>query len=265
MSLSVYTRFFTLGALVLFSRLLWNRLSGHRRLPHPPGPKGWPVIGNLLDIPKEKAHEAYVGMGLKYQSDMLYLNAAGTSMLVLNSVNAANDLLVERWRLYSDRPPMPMTFLCGFDYTFVIFPYGEKWRKYRSLFMREISLSNLAVYHKPRLQQNMEMFLQSLLDSPRNFGDHVDLLYGGSLLSLAYGMSIKDPQDYFLNLIRESQHVASEVSKPGTYIVDIFPMLKYLPAWLPGMGFQRVAASYTITGGLLGHPWLLGHLVAASF
>lgn len=35
-------------------------------LPYPPGPPSWPIIGNLLDIPKDMAWRAYADMSKKY-------------------------------------------------------------------------------------------------------------------------------------------------------------------------------------------------------
>ena len=35
-------------------------------LPYPPGPPSWPIIGNLLDIPKDLAWRAYTDMSKKY-------------------------------------------------------------------------------------------------------------------------------------------------------------------------------------------------------
>ena len=37
-----------------------------RGLPYPPGPPSWPVIGNLLDVPKLSPWLAYANMSKKY-------------------------------------------------------------------------------------------------------------------------------------------------------------------------------------------------------
>ena len=53
--------FIALGLFLLFARRAWIRPQ-----PLPPGPKGWPIIGNILNIPKEKVHIAYMEMARKY-------------------------------------------------------------------------------------------------------------------------------------------------------------------------------------------------------
>lgn len=132
-SFQLTLNFVALGLLTFFVRRAWIR---SRRLPLPPGPKGWPVIGNIFDIPKEKAHIAYMEMGRKYSTwgcliywdnrcwstrftehDMIYLNVVGTSMLILNSVEAANDLFVARATSYSNR-------FAGQDYRFTLFSWS---------------------------------------------------------------------------------------------------------------------------------------------
>ena len=100
-------------------------LYGRRRnakLPFPPGPKGYPVIGNVFDIPQGvPAWKAAMSMGETYSerlalaarghklisgssdSDVLYLNILGADQIILNSNEAISDLLDKRSTIYSDR------------------------------------------------------------------------------------------------------------------------------------------------------------------
>jgi hypothetical protein len=102
---------------------------GRRRgRPYPPGPRPLPIIGNLLDIPKQfswlaysnfsKAHGttasfAYRGSVLtKMAGNILAFHIFGQVIVVLNTAKAARDLLEKRSAIYSDRPVMPFYEMC---------------------------------------------------------------------------------------------------------------------------------------------------------
>jgi hypothetical protein len=66
-----------LGALLMSATLIcvafasfWALWGIFRRsrvsLPHPPGPKGWPILGNLFDVPKEEPWAGYKYLSKKY-------------------------------------------------------------------------------------------------------------------------------------------------------------------------------------------------------
>jgi hypothetical protein len=55
-------------AISIFLYLIVNFRDHRRRggVPYPPGPRPWPIIGNLLDIPKSKPWSAYGDMSKTY-------------------------------------------------------------------------------------------------------------------------------------------------------------------------------------------------------
>ena len=99
-----------------------------RGLPYPPGPRPLPIIGNLLDIPKESSWLAYAKFAKKYgrlfalvsvllkmclTGDVLSFHMFGQVIVVLNSVKATKDLLIQSGETYSDRPVIPFYDMCG--------------------------------------------------------------------------------------------------------------------------------------------------------
>ena len=101
MSLAIYA--FALTALTL----LIYRCSkiGTRPKGYPPGPPTLPLIGNLHQMPKEKAHLQFQKWAETYGP--VYSLMLGTKvMIVLNTDVAVKDLLDRRSSIYSSRPDM---------------------------------------------------------------------------------------------------------------------------------------------------------------
>jgi len=105
-------------SVTLFVLALWlvhRRRQSESRLP--PGPKGWPVIGNLLDMPLDYPWVTYAVWGRRY-GPITYLNVARTPILILNSHRVAIDLLEKRGQTYAGRPRSVMLELVGKNLSF---------------------------------------------------------------------------------------------------------------------------------------------------
>jgi len=119
-----------LAAVVVYRRLKhWGR---SRSFPLPPGPKGYPIIGNVLDIPRGvPLWEGILSLGRQHgesitpwsaetstislaplDTDILYLNFFGKDMIMLNSAKTISDLLDKRSKIYSDKVSVPLPFMC---------------------------------------------------------------------------------------------------------------------------------------------------------
>jgi hypothetical protein len=42
--------------------------------------------------------------------------------------------------------------------------------------------------------------------------------------------------------MEEGIRVTGEMARPGKWLVEFFPLLRFVPAWAPGAGFKRKAA-----------------------
>ncbi|KAJ7215332.1 hypothetical protein GGX14DRAFT_328727, partial [Mycena pura] len=73
----------------------------------PPGPRGWPIIGNLFGVPTEFEwlHWAtYKGI----YGAVSYTTVFGKEIVILNTLGEGNDMLDKRSSIYSGRPTMPV-------------------------------------------------------------------------------------------------------------------------------------------------------------
>ena len=63
-------------------------------------------------------------------------------------------------------------------------------------------------------------------------------------MSVSYGLPVLESEDPYIALAEETVRGGSEAGVPGTFLVDLLPVLKYVPSWFPGAGFKRIAAHY---------------------
>jgi hypothetical protein len=58
---------------------------------------------------------------------------------------------------------------------------------------------------------------------------------------MTYGIQIKDSNDPFINIAEAAMKGVSASTAPGAFLVDVIPILKYVPEFLPGAGFKKQA------------------------
>ena len=59
---------------------------------------------------------------------------------------------------------------------------------------------------------------------------------------MTYGIHIQPYDDPYIKVVEEAVAANAELLIPGAFLVDIIPILKYVPEWFPGANFQRKAA-----------------------
>ncbi|KAJ7509664.1 cytochrome P450 [Mycena galericulata] len=241
-------------ASLLFVGRLYSKRS---KLPLPPGPKKLPLIGNLFDIPAKFQWETYAQWSEQYNSDIIHLDLAGTSVIVLSSLEATDALFEKRSSMYSDRADAPMiTELMGWKFNIATMKYGDEWRTHRRLFNQAFS-AKAARRYEPHELTATHALLGRMLDSPDAFLDHFRQMAGEIIMSVAYGIDVLPSNDPFVTLAHKAVHTFAIAYVPGLYLVDTFPILKHVPSWFPGAGFKRKAQEWRkLSQGMLELPFM---------
>jgi cytochrome P450 len=130
---------------------LGSRLRKHAS--HPPGPRGLPFVGNLLSLSLKGTWRTLTELKQRY-GDLVFFHGFGQSVLVLNSMEAIDDLLNKRGQNYSHRPVFTVVGeLMGLNQGMPLLPCDKEWRNQRKIVNSAFSQHAIKQYHV--LQEQM--------------------------------------------------------------------------------------------------------------
>ncbi|CAE6474944.1 unnamed protein product [Rhizoctonia solani] len=238
-----------LTSLILFP--LWRKARKHKAN-HPPSPPSLPFVGNLFSIPPEHEHFAFLKLGEQLESDIIYLEILGQKIIVLNSAEAASDLLSKRSALYSDRPVIPMVTnpdLMNWSGNVSIVRYNDVWRLYRRIMNDWLNARAVAQFCILQERQTRSLLCELLrvTNHTQPFEPVKNAFFfamGSSMLEFAYGYKPENAQDIFLEESQLAFHNVLLASMQTSFLVNVFPVLSYIPEWFPGAGWKRTAREW---------------------
>ncbi|KAI0040055.1 cytochrome P450 [Auriscalpium vulgare] len=222
-----------------------NKRRLRKKHPYPLGPPPLPLIGNLLDLPRDTPWLTYAEWA-KIYGDVFSVEVVGRRIIVINSSAAAKDLFEKRGSIYSDRPTIPMfgDKLMNWNWMVQLLPYGDHWRMTRRTLDRGMRPSALVQY-RSMIEAKVLDFVSHLAEAPESFFKHTERLQASIIMSMAYGYDVQPENDSFLAVVQEASEIAVAVALPGSILVNDLPILSptvlHVPRWFPGTSFWKIA------------------------
>ncbi|KAI0794842.1 cytochrome P450 [Abortiporus biennis] len=236
--------FFSLS--IIFSILVAQWRITRKKKVYPPGPKPLPVIGNLLDLPREKEILTFHDWAKEY-GEVVHVGLFGHHVLLVNSFDAATELLNRRSANYSDRMHLHMICdLMGWDWAFHMMPYGERWKKHRRFFDSYFRSGKISKVWSVQTEKTHSL-LQDLLEKPQEFLKHLKHASSSIIMKVTYGVDVAKSDDRFMSVADEAFDAMCKAATPGAFLVDVLPFLKHVPEWFPGAAFQKQAKQWKET------------------
>nr|WMB80851.1 BX4 [Lamium galeobdolon] len=162
---------FLLALLYVASLALISKIVENRRLPIqnlPPGPKPWPIIGNLNligSIPHQSLHY----LSQKYGEIML-LKFGKFPVIVASSPNMAKLFLKVHDADFASRPLLAAGKYASYNYSDLTWaPYGPYWRQARKIYLSEVfNTKKFEFFEQIRVQEasNLLSRLRQLSGKP---------------------------------------------------------------------------------------------------
>lgn len=228
------TNFPVLVLITAVAYYAWLAVSEKRRMKGakpPPGPKGWPIVGNAPELASSDGNLIPIlnrwaeGYGPIAQFSIL-----GEKQVVLSDERIVIDLFVKRGQIYSDRGiPHAMTYITR-NMSPALMPKNDSWRRERKLIHTAVSLAANTRYQRFMAEEAV-LTLSSLLTEPAGFDAHLQRYAYGVLTRAVLGFRVADADDPF---IKDSESFINESMKcfrPDVYPSNVFPFLRWLPSW----------------------------------
>ncbi|KAF5365058.1 hypothetical protein D9758_010965 [Tetrapyrgos nigripes] len=238
----------------------FQSLRGTRYLyPSPPGPKGFWYIGlPNSKVPMKKFWLTYIEWGKKY-GDLIHFSRFGKHYLVINSLQAARDILDKQARVASDKPHTRVDEIVLGDNmldTLGLMPYSDKWRKTRKLFHQNFRAESMTQFHPIQIQQ-VRLFVEGLVLSEGTLKDQIATLSQKIMFLSIYGLDISSNREEMPAQNREVVESADNGIIPGWDGYKYIPFIHLLPSWFPwgGLLIATMHALGEITREGASKPW----------
>ncbi|KAG2039358.1 cytochrome P450 [Suillus americanus] len=208
-------------------------------LPLPPSPPTWRLQGHLL--PHRKPFLTIAAWIDEY-GPLITIRLKFERIVIIGRHKAAVEIMENQGKLLADRPPMIAAgelFSGGLSIGFI--PFGDRFRRMRRALHSHLQPKAAEAY-QPLQMSHAKNIVFGVLDNPHNFRHHVITYAARIILKVTYGKntptSATDPEVIEgLQMMR----MFVEMLRPGIYLVDSIPWLKYLP-WYGRdlkLGFER--------------------------
>ncbi|KAM5536785.1 hypothetical protein V8D89_009503 [Ganoderma adspersum] len=211
-----------------------------RDLTLPPGPKGWPLIGNMLNMPASQPWLAYRKLAAEY-GDIIFFRVLGQPMLVLGNAALVSEFFEKR-----------SANTVGQDKNYGVMPYGQRWRQHRRLFWQHFNIRAISVYQQAQTETTRK-FLLKLLQDPSQLVEHIRYVFLATILKVIADIDMSDDHNQYGGHIDAALAGFSQGLMPGRFLVGLLPFLRYVPSWVPGAGFQNTFARWREASAALRH------------
>ncbi|KAI3862081.1 hypothetical protein MKW92_018653 [Papaver armeniacum] len=207
----------------------------------PPGPPGWPILGNILDLVGFKPHRTLVDFKNKY-GPLVWLRLGSVNTLVICSAEAAMEMFKNHDHSTCNRH-LNETLKIGGSYTgtITLSEYGPYWRMLRRLCATELFSRKRINDTAPLRRRCVDKLMKWISDEAKEQSDNgVELaryVFATSfnvIGNLMLSRDLVDPKsskgNEFFNLTSELTELTG---KPN--ISDFFPILR----WFDLQGLKR--------------------------
>ncbi|OHE99043.1 hypothetical protein CORC01_05733 [Colletotrichum orchidophilum] len=200
---------------------------GYRTIP---GPKGWPLVGNALQL-GSAPHRQLQRWAQDY-GEIVKVRLGWENWVFVNTPDAVREIFDKQSAKTSGRSPMPvLSDLLSGGNRLLLLTYGSKWRQLRTIVHKLLTPKASDTYKPSQEFEAKQLIYDIATDNAdqESFYMHVRRYTTSVVLTSTYGRRVPTWDCDDVRQIYQLLKDFTEVAQPGAYIADMFPPLANLP------------------------------------
>ncbi|KAG8886909.1 hypothetical protein FRB98_000784 [Tulasnella sp. 332] len=222
---------FTASAAAVFGYSVYRALQiGKRDDDLPPGPPTKPLLGNILEFPRDNAHFQFTEWAKTY-GEIFSLKIATGTVVILNSAQSVRDVMESKGNaaLTADRPQSYVAEVLYRGLNVAFARYGESWRHSRQA-VQEVMNPKARVKLLPIQMAESAQLMYDLVLDPSNHYAYVQRFSTSLSLCIVVGQRAPRPNSPLATELDRNTAVLNELFKVGGIPpVDLIPSLAHIP------------------------------------
>ncbi|KAG1792730.1 cytochrome P450 [Suillus plorans] len=219
--------------LIIIIASVWivkQRYQAARRLPLPPGPPGRWLLGNAM--PESHAPFQFARWTEQY-GPVFSLKQDRRIFVIIGRHQAAIDIMEKQGANVADRPrSIAVQETLSGGLRMHLEDSNERWRRMRRVLHANLQ-PKVAETYEPMQTRHAKNLVLDILNDPKNHQRHAMRYSASVIMSFAYGKitptSYTDPEVVSINMFSAR---FGQAMKPGAYLVDAYPILRFVPGYL---------------------------------
>lgn len=222
------------GTTLLALAIYWKQSRGSIRLP---GPRGYPIVGNLLQLGEDHAQTYYAWS--KIYGSVFKVNLGERELVVVNSAAAAKELFNDLGSVYISRPLFHafhkvVSSTAGF--TIGTSPWDESCKKKRKAAATALNRVAVQSYVPIMDRETLSLVEDIYRDSKKgtqsiNPYPYLQRFALNISLVVNYGSRLENVGDAMLKEIIEVETYVANFRSVSGQMSDYIPILRYLPSF----------------------------------
>ena len=143
----------------------------------------------------------------------------------------------------------------GWGRTLTFLKWGDKFKLHRKMFQSTFSRSNIGIFCPMQLQESRKA-VRSLIKDPGSWRDSTLLMTTSIIFRIAFGQEVPSESSPYCEMTKAASQATTAGGIAGTSLVDILPLIRFVPSWLnPSSALRHARMSRKAIQAIHDQPW----------